>query len=64
MSYRLLADNRLYWCNSHQRRATHVNTYNGFLSCDPNLGGILLPCDVVDLTDEAEILGVPDTPGV
>lgn len=40
---------RLYWCNAHRRQA--VNRFG----CDPNLGGILLPCRVVDLTEECTI---------
>ena len=43
---------RLFWCNSHQRKATHINMYNHTMVCDPKLGGIMLPCSVVDLTDE------------
>ena len=45
---------RLWWCNSHGRRATWVDGM-GRRCCDPKLGGILLPCRVVDLTDEVEI---------
>jgi len=41
---------RKYWCNTHQREATHI-TINGKLCCDPKLGGILLPCSVVILED-------------
>jgi hypothetical protein len=46
---------RLYWCNSHQRRALPEPDEQGRRWCDPRLGGILLPCQVVDLTDEVEI---------
>ena len=49
-------DARIYWCNAHQRRATGIDT-RGKPCCDPKLGGILLPCDVVDLTHEAEVTG-------
>ena len=45
---------RLWWCNSHERKATWVNL-KGERECDPLLGGILIPCVVVDLTDEVEI---------
>lgn len=40
----------LFWCNVHQRRATHRNTDGP--RCNPQLGGIMLPCsfNVVDLT--------------
>lgn len=42
----------LWWCNSHQRRATHL--WRGERHCDPNLGGILLPCRAVNLTGWVE----------
>lgn len=53
-------DGRLWWCNTHRRRATHLLTYPYQNSrekphCDPVLGGILLPCCCVDLTDEVEL---------
>ena len=44
----------LFWCNTHQRRATHVEVLpSGFPRpcCAPSLPGIMLPClHVVDLT--------------
>lgn len=53
---------RLYWCNSHERKATHVRNQewsdggrDAMHVCEPGLGGILLPCMVVDLTDQAEL---------
>lgn len=42
----------IYWCNSHQRKATHIDK-NGRHKCDPTLGGITLPCFVVVLNDVA-----------
>jgi len=45
---------RLYWCNSHRRRAT--GTWKGLPCCESHLGGIMIPCDVVDLTDEVELV--------
>ncbi len=45
----------LYWCNSHEREAT-ARDKDGKPRCDPSLGGILLPCFVVDLTGIAEIV--------
>lgn len=36
----------MWWCNSHQREATHVDEH-GEHECDANLGGITLPCRVV-----------------
>ena len=35
-----------WWCNSHQRVATHVDK-NGERCCAPHLGGIMIPCCVV-----------------
>ena len=35
-----------FWCKSHRREATHIGR-DGRRECDPKLGGILLPCDVV-----------------
>lgn len=57
--YRENDDGRKWWCNSHERWATHVWS-NGDIRgwqhcCAPSLGGILLPCFAVDITDEAEI---------
>jgi len=49
---------RLWWCNSHGRKADFICVrYPGdkHHCCDPQLGGILLPCYCVDLTDEIEI---------
>lgn len=40
----------IYWCNSHQREATHTEE-DGTRICDPELPGILLPCRVVFLDD-------------
>ena len=55
VSYTKVEDGRLYWCNSHQCRATLINNYNGNRNCDPEGGMIMIPCNVVDLTDEVEI---------
>lgn len=57
-------DSKLIWCNSHRRKATHLWVKDGFPRsphCDPNLGGILLPCFTVDLTGMVEIEQVHDT---
>lgn len=35
-----------WWCNSHGRPATHLKK-DGEHCCDPQLGGILLPCFAV-----------------
>jgi len=36
----------IWWCNVHQREATHINV-NGIHCCDQALEGILIPCNVV-----------------
>lgn len=54
-------DGRLWWCNSHERRATVIQIRDdGHRSphCALDKGGILLPCNCVDITDDAEILTV------
>jgi hypothetical protein len=53
-SYQLADNNELWWCNSHQRRATYVRNETDHC-CDPNLGGIMLPCRTVNLTGIMEI---------
>jgi len=56
--YKKLPDHWLYWCNTHERRATHVMYRpgcRGSVCCDPTLGGIMIPCLCVDLTDIATI---------
>lgn len=53
------------WCNTHNRRATYYFINNNSkpatadLCCDPKLGGIMLPCMCVDLTEIAEIVEKP-----
>jgi hypothetical protein len=52
----------LWWCNTHGRRATAVDS-RGRHCCDPRLGGILLPCEaggVVDLTGLVELVEVSE----
>lgn len=44
-----LETKRVWWCNTHQREAINAR------GCDPKLGGILMPCRVVDLTGIAEV---------
>lgn len=44
----------LWWCNSHQRRATYIDEL-GWHHCDPKLPGIMIPCQCVNLTGIAEI---------
>lgn len=36
---------QVWWCESHQRVATHIAA-DGRRHCDPALGGITLPCNV------------------
>ena len=58
--YKPIEDGRTYWCNSHGRQATHQwsnGDMRGWMKCcAPGLGGIMIPCVVVDLTDEAEVV--------
>ena len=58
-SYEQDQSGRLWWCNSHQRKATHILTYDDGRKahhCDPSVGGILRPCFCVDLTDQIELV--------
>lgn len=41
---------KLWWCTSHKRLATHIR--NGKHECDPKLAGILMPCFVVEIDDK------------
>lgn len=52
---------RLWWCNTHQRRATYTRLSDRSWRhvCDPRLGGITIPCQVVDLTEDFEIEETP-----
>lgn len=57
--YALLPDDQLWWCNTHQRRATarrQAGFWEGGVCCAPGLAGILLPCQCVNLTGMAEII--------
>lgn len=49
----------LIWCNTHNRKATHlreeIGPDRGKPCCDPKLGGIMMPCACVDLTGLVEI---------
>ena len=51
MKYSLLPttveEEGLWWCNAHQREATHLCTKTGKIRCNPRLGGISMPCIVV-----------------
>lgn len=49
-SLEVAKSNVLFWCNTHQRRAI------GLSGCDPRLGGIMMPCQCVELTGIAEIV--------
>lgn len=39
------------WCTVHKRKASHIDVH-GNVCCDPNLGGIMLPCKVEPLADQ------------
>src|SRR5580693_7483600 len=63
--YQPIPCDQLWWCNSHQRRATarRLSGYwEGEVCCAPNLGGIMIPCRCVNLTGIAEIIETPDFP--
>lgn len=51
--YRLDSSGRIWWCNAHQRRATHVRDETEHC-CEPGLVGAPLPCKAVDLTEMFE----------
>ena len=53
-TYELDVSGELWWCNSHQRRAMFVRNGTDHV-CNPQLGGIMLPCVTVNLTDIMEI---------
>jgi len=46
----------LWWCNSHNRRATHIRSTDRQHCCAPGQSGILLPCNSINLTDEIELV--------
>ena len=48
-----------WYCNSHQRQATHILTRwpgDAKHCCKPGLGGVMIPCECVNLTDVAEMV--------
>lgn len=52
----------VWWCNTHQRKAEAIYTKGisaGDHCCAPNLGGIMMPCQCVNLTGIAEIIETP-----
>jgi len=51
----------IWWCNSHQRQATHIDWKQGKWVCDPKLGGILLPCVCINITGIARICNSSDS---
>ena len=61
--YTLANKNELWWCNIHRRQATYVRneTYH---CCDPKLGGIMIPCNCVDLTNECKIMKIDDSKSI
>jgi len=59
--YERLPKHLFWWCNIHQRQATHNLIRQGIPfspCCNPKLSGIMMPCsaDVVNLTGIAEII--------
>lgn len=50
-----IPNNEIWWCNSHGRRATAIDE-NGQHVCGPEYkGGIMLPCNAVELTGLVEL---------
>lgn len=60
-TYTVCNPSELWWCNTHQRKAIFVSFTNRRLSlyiehcCNPQLGGITMPCSCVNLTGICEI---------
>lgn len=51
-----------WWCNVHERRATHILQREGMEDhhdCDPDLGGITMPCRCVRLDEIVDVNGLP-----
>lgn len=46
----------LWWCNPHNRWASHVRVRDQWHHCGPGLGGIMIPCSCVNLTDLVEVV--------
>ena len=46
-----------WWCNSHNRVATHILKRGDWEvhHCEPGLAGILLPCECVNLDGLVEV---------
>lgn len=58
VNLKLNDDGRLWWCNTHSRRATHLSFHDRgdkqWHRCCRG-SGIMIPCVVIDLTDILEI---------
>ena len=52
--YELGNPNEYWWCNSHNRRATHILN-DAYHVCKPGQSGILLSCMAVNITDTLEV---------
>lgn len=46
--YKLDDSSETWWCNSHNRYATWLDTQTNKHICDPRLSGIMLPCFTVN----------------
>jgi hypothetical protein len=63
-TYNKNLDGKLWWCNTHGRKATHLmvkrydnpNDNTAVPCCAPYLGGVMIPCRCVDLTSKANIV--------
>lgn len=54
-----VARKEIWWCNTHQRKADSIyerGVFKGEHRCSPKLGGIMIPCECVELTGIAEIV--------
>lgn len=58
-NYTLADPREFWWCNSHNRPATHL--WGTKHVCDPRLGGILLPCSCVSAKELRVILTFIET---
>lgn len=56
--YSVNNDGKKWWCNSHNRFATYL-CYSDIdtcrVCCEPGQSGVMIPCFVVEITNELEI---------
>jgi len=44
-----------YFCDTHNRKATHINKQGDHV-CDPSLGGITMPCHVKEIVEDKLVM--------